>query len=265
MGVASPWDPDQYRQFADERSKPFFDLISMIPEMPIPGAVDLGCGTGELTALAADHLGVGRILGIDNSSSMLEVASEFESDRVSFELGDIGKWTSDHDLGLVLASASLHWVPDHAEVLGRWRNGLTPGGCLAVQVPANADSVAHGLARELAGSSRYRDEFGADGPPPDPVESNVLSPEAYSRLLFDLGFGHQQVVLKVYPHVLGETRDVVEWMKGTSLTRFREVMSLPRYEQFLRDFEEALLDSEGDRRPYFYPFKRILMVGVLGI
>ena len=129
----SSWDPEQYRRFADERAQPFHDLLDKLGDRPVRRAVDLGCGPGELTALAAERLAVGEMTGIDNSEVMLAATSEHVSDRVTFESGDISTWTSDADHDLVLAAASLQWVPDHRAVLGRWVAALAPGGRLAVQ------------------------------------------------------------------------------------------------------------------------------------
>ena len=46
------WNPEQYRRFAAERAQPFHDLLALIERGAIRRAVDLGCGPGELTALA---------------------------------------------------------------------------------------------------------------------------------------------------------------------------------------------------------------------
>jgi len=113
------WDPGQYRKFAAERSKPFWDLVGLIDtDRPIGRAVDLGCGDGALTAQAADRLGIGEMLGIDDSPAMLADAAPHARPGVRFELGDIGAWGADHPghrnaHDLVLANASLQWVPGH--------------------------------------------------------------------------------------------------------------------------------------------------------
>ena len=80
---------------------------------PVPGGrvVDLGCGDGRLTLLAHERLGAGRTLGIDSSPAMLDRAPT--ADGVEFALGDIGPWTDDAVHDVVLANASLQWVPDH--------------------------------------------------------------------------------------------------------------------------------------------------------
>lgn len=252
------WDPEQYSRFADERAQPFHDLLDRLGDGPFDRAVDLGCGPGELTALAAERLSIARITGIDNSPTMLASTHAHASERVEFEEGDIAEWTSDGDHDLVLAAASLQWVPDHRRVLARWIAGIRPGGRLAVQVPANAHAPTHVVAARVAATEPHRSAFGPSGPPADPVARNVLAPEDYARILFDLGCVDIDVDLHVYAHVLPTTRHAVEWVKGTTLTRFRSVLSAEAYDAFLVDYERELVDEMGERAPCFFPFNRIL-------
>ncbi len=258
--MTDAWDPTTYDRFKSERTQPFVDLLSLVELGPIHHGVDLGCGTGELTALAAEQLAVASMRGIDNSPAMLADATPRARPGLTFELGDIGRWTADPVHDLILANAALQWVPDHAEVLTRWVAGLAPGGQLAVQVPTNADHPSHWLAAEVATSGRFASDF-PDGVPADPVAANVLRPEAYAELLLDLGFPRQHVRLQVYGHVLPSTLSVVEWVSGTSLTRFRRALPSERYEEFVSEYRDRLLAELGDRAPYFYAFKRILMWG----
>jgi trans-aconitate 2-methyltransferase len=251
------WDPTQYRRFAAERAQPFWDLAALVEnDAPIHRAVDLGCGSGELTVELGERLGIGRLAGIDSSESML---AETPKDRdVTFALGDITGWTSAGDHDLVFANASLQWVPDHPTVLARWTNALGPGGQLAVQVPANADHQSHLIAAEVGASEPFAAAMGGTVPP-DQVAANVLRPEDYAVLLHDLGFARQHVRLSVYGHVLDDTAAVADWVRGTSLTRFFAVLPTELHEQFFATYRERLVSLLGARSPYFYPFKRILM------
>ncbi len=209
--------------------------------------------------MAADQLGVAEMIGIDNSQAMLDKAVEHASSAVRFEFGDIGDWKSSADFDLVLAAASLQWVPDHIAVLARWTAALRPGGQIAVQVPANAEMPSHAVARRVAEHEPYVSLFGPDGPPLDPVQAYVLRPEEYAQIFYDLGFERQHVRLQVYPHVLPSTRQVVEWVRGTTLTRFEKRLDPEAFEAFVADYETELLDELGDRQPYFFAFRRILM------
>ena len=181
------WDPVQYERFKEQRAQPFWDLVDLVR---IDGegfgrGVDLGCGTGELTALVAERLRCAEMVGVDNSPGMLEAAEQFAGAGVRFERGDIAAWTADPEYHVVFANAALHWVPDHPAVLRRWTAALRPGGQLAVQVPANADHASHLASADVAMTEPFSSAMGGM-PPPDPVAVNVLDPARYSELLFEL-------------------------------------------------------------------------------
>jgi trans-aconitate 2-methyltransferase len=170
---------------------------------------------------------------------------------VRFETGDIAPWSDPGAANVIVANASLQWVADHELVLGRWRASLRPGGQLLVNVPANADHPSHTVLADVTA------ELGIDADP-DPVAANVLTPEAYAEVLDRLGADPQHVRLQVYAHHLDTSSDVVEWVKGTSLTRIRRATDDAGYEGFLEVYRRRLLDVIGDRAPYTYLFKRIL-------
>lgn len=250
------WEPDQYHRFRAERRQPFEDLLALLRPAPGGRVVDLGCGTGELTVELHRHVGAAQTIGIDSSDAMLQQAAPHAGDGVEFRGGDIAEFDGPGEWDVVAANAALQWVPDHPALFERIVRGLRPGGQLAVQVPANADHASHRISAALA-AGEFRDEFGGS-PPGDPV-LGVLRPEAYAELLDRLGAGEQHVRLQVYGHHLDSVDDVVEWVKGTSLTRFKSALPPAVYERFVARYREELHAELGDRRPYFYAFKRILM------
>lgn len=260
------WDPHQYRRFAAERAQPFWDLVALIDPTGTAGrgfgrCADLGCGSGELTAAVTDRLDIAEMVGVDSSDAMLATARAEVDDnehRLRFARGDIGQWTSRADHDLVLANASLQWVADHPVVLERWWHAVAPGGQLAVQVPANADHPSHVVAAQVAATEPFLTALGSV-PPPDPVARNVLAPEEYAVVLHDLGADDQHVRLQVYGHRLASSADVVEWVRGTSLTRFTRLLPADLADGFVAAYRERLLAAIGEHTPYFYPFKRILM------
>lgn len=262
MSRGDAWDPQQYERFAAERSLPFFDLVGLLAPVPGGRLVDLGCGTGSLTAKLPELLGVAEVLGVDNSPAMLDEAAAHAGPAVSFAVGDLGAWDDPGRWDVVLANASLQWVPDHTAVLTRWARSLRGHGQLAVQVPANADHPSHLVAAEVAAEEPFASAF-PGGVPPDVVAANVLAPERYAILLHDLGFTTQTVRLQVYAHHLPSTASVVEWVRGTSLTRFQTALPPELFDELLARYRARLVATLGDRSPYFYPFKRILFVASL--
>jgi trans-aconitate 2-methyltransferase len=249
------WSPGQYQRFAAERAAPFHDLLALVRPVPGGRAVDLGCGSGELTAQLLRHLEAADTLGLDSSPAMLERAAGEATDGLRFAEGDIGEFR-EAGWDVVFSNAALHWLPDHAGLFGRLAGLLNPGGQLAVQMPANHDHPSHLVAAEVAAEEPFRTALGGYR-----RVSPVQAPEWYSELLDRLGLAPQHVRLQVYLHHLASRDDVVEWVKGTLLTDYESRMSPELFEEFLVRYRRRLLPHLEESRPYRYPFKRLLLWG----
>src|SRR4051794_25657986 len=83
------WNPVQYNKYRDERMQPFHDLVALIKVRPGMRVVDLGCGTGELTAMLAERLPESQVEGVDASASMLSQARPREHARLAFRHADM--------------------------------------------------------------------------------------------------------------------------------------------------------------------------------
>jgi trans-aconitate 2-methyltransferase len=256
--VTSDWDPQQYDRFARERSQPFHDLRALLRPRPGARVVDLGCGSGTLTALLHRELGAARTVGLDNSAAMLAGAGVLSGGGLTFGIRDIAEFAADpaedRAWDVVFSNAALHWVPDHPTLLARLARKLADGGQLAVQVPANFGHPSHTIAAELAGEEPFRAAMAGHVRAPP-----VLKPTEYAELLFALGMSEQHVRLQVYGHVLEDAAAVVEWVKGTLLVDYRKRMSPELFAAFLDLYRARLLAALGNPRPYFYPFPRILL------
>ncbi|MGV0102162.1 class I SAM-dependent methyltransferase [Nostoc sp. DSM 114160] len=89
----------------------------------------------------------------------------------------------------------------------------------------------------------------------------VLPPETYARMLYKLGFVKQEVKLQIYGHVLPSREAVVEWYRGTLLTAYESLLDAQTYERFVERYQQKLFELLEDERPFFFPYKRILMWG----
>jgi trans-aconitate 2-methyltransferase len=247
------WNPARYEKFRSERSAPFLDLLALLEPVPSPRVVDLGCGTGDLTRLAHERLGARETLGVDSSAAMLAKAAEHAGGGLSFAAGDLGTFAGG-PFDVVLSNAAVHWVPDHGALLRRLAALLAPGGQLALQAPANEAHPSHAVAREVAREPAFA------GPLRGFVrESPVLEPEAYARILFDLGFAAQRVRWEVYAHRLASREDVVEWVRGTTLTDYEKRLDAPTFERFLSRYRERLMAALPDDRPFPYTYRRVFL------
>src|SRR3982751_3023708 len=116
--------------------------------------VDLGCGTGELTAELHQKLQARETLGVDSSPAMLAKAPQLPGLR--FEQWDIATFETRSKFDLLFSNAALHWLPDHPALFQRLTSALAPGGQLAVQMPMMDGEITHLTAYELARSAEFR-------------------------------------------------------------------------------------------------------------
>jgi trans-aconitate 2-methyltransferase len=254
--MTSPWNPDQYARFRNERSQPFLDMLELVQPASGGRAVDLGCGTGELTPALHARLQARETVGLDSSESMLAKSGEFAGNGVRFERGTIESFAPAEPFDVVFSNAALQWVDGHEELFPRLAKAVAAGGQLAVQMPANDDHPSHLTAHAVAREEPFATALGGYS-----RTWPVKKPEWYAELLDRLGFSEQSVRLQVYGHHLASRDEVVEWVKGTLLTDYQKRMPPETYEQFLKRYRERLMPRLEDRKPYFYAFKRVLVWG----
>jgi trans-aconitate 2-methyltransferase len=247
------WDPVQYARFDDERSRPFFDLTGQLP-VAHPGlVVDLGCGSGELTATLAERWPGAVVRGLDSSAEMISQAPS--ADRLSFELAEAASFDAD-GVDVLVSNALLQWVPGHQDLLVRWAAELNAGGWLAFQVPANFDSPSHRLMRELAGSARWAGRLAGVLRHGDAV----AEPAEYLALLAGVGL-RVNAWQTSYLHVLAGPDPVLEWVRGTGLRPVLAALPPDEVAEFCAEYA-GLLREAYPEQPFgtVFPFLRTFVV-----
>jgi len=151
---ANQWDPDDYddgHSFVYERSA---DLIDIFDPEPGERVLDLGCGTGHLTAAIAER--GASIVGIDADSEMIERAHETYPD-LDFRQADAREFVLDSPVDAVFSNAALHWIPDADQdaVLARVADALADGGRFVAEMGGhgNVASITSALEAELTDRS----------------------------------------------------------------------------------------------------------------
>jgi len=244
------WEPGRYEQFKQERYQPFEDLVALIAVRRGLRVIDLGCGTGELTARLANLLPGSDVLGVDSSAEMLARAETLSRPGLRFERRAIEEVEGEWDL--VFSHAAIQWVADHASLVPRLLSLVAPGGQLAVQLPSNFSHPTHLLYDEVAHEEPFwsgLNRWERDWP--------VLSIEQYAELLYAAGAGGITVFEKVFPHVLAGADALADWMEGTALVPYRERLSTDLYGRFVERYRQKLRERFPSR-PVFFGFRRTL-------
>ena len=251
------WDPRQYSRFEAERDRAALDLLLRLPGDLDPREIwDLGCGTGQHTALLKRRHPGAAVHGLDSSADMLGQARSLGAD-VDWRPGDIAGWNPDAPVDLILANASLHWLSDHSTLIRRLAGTLAPGGVLAIQMPMAHETRHHALLRAVAAEGSWATSLAG-------VETiaPLLAPEVYYEVLAG-SCDPVDIWATTYLHALTGPDAVLEWMKGTALRPFLAALKEPAMRaDFLSALGARLCDAFPPRPDgvTLMPFPRLFLV-----
>jgi trans-aconitate 2-methyltransferase len=249
------WDPDRYLSFADERGRPFVDLLARIEAADPAEVVDLGCGPGNLTALLASRWPSARVLGVDSSAEMVASARSGSSADIGFEVGDVRDWTPSAPVDVLVSNATLQWVPEHLALLPRLLSHVREGGWLAFQVPGNFDAPSHTLRAELAAEAPYAAHVAGIEDP------RSHAPAAYYDALAGPGRS-VEVWETTYTHVLSGPDPVFTWVSGTGARPTLQALPDELRPAFEAEFKRRLAAAYPVRADgtVLLPFRRVFAV-----
>jgi trans-aconitate 2-methyltransferase len=242
------WDNRQYLKFADERTRAAQDLLARVPLQDAKRVVDLGCGPGNSTALLKSRWPEARFTGVDSSADMLSAARRDMPD-IEWLQADVATWQAGEPVDLLFANAVLQWLPDHEALFPALLKQLPPGGVLALQMPCNADEPSHRLMRELPGPWSSRTATLRD-------RSRVASASEYYDLLAPAA-SRLDVWQTTYEHVMPDAAAIVEWVKGTGLRPYLDVLAAEEREPYLAAYlaqiELAYPPRSDGKRLFHFP------------
>ena len=148
----APWNASLYDAKHDFVWKYGSDLVSLLEPRAGEAILDLGCGTGHLTARIAES--GARVTGADRSAEMV-AAARAAYPNLKFEICDARNLAFQEEFDAVFSNAMLHWIHE-------------------------PDLVLQGVARALRAGGRFVAELGGKG--------NIRSMQnAFDRALADLG------------------------------------------------------------------------------
>jgi len=228
------WNSLQYLKFRNERTQPSIDLVNRIPmENPLK-IIDIGCGPGNSTDVLARRFPDAYILGIDNSSNMIETAKS-NYPNLHFMLCDATQDlpSLDRDFDIVFSNACIQWVPNHHALLKNLMGLLRPGGVLAVQTPMNYQEPIHLIIQEVSANEKWSSRFARRR-----IFYN-LTPNEYYDLLSGISSDFS-IWQSTYYHKMKTHNDIIEWYRSTGLRPYLAVLSPEDKAEFEKDIYNKL-------------------------
>ena len=235
-------DGDAYEAYIGRWSRPVADVFVRWLAGPAGGRwVDVGCGTGALTATVLAATDPAHVLGVDPSSGFLAGARARVTDpRASFQVGDAQSLPlPDRSVDAVVSGLALNFVPNPQLAATEIARILVPGGVAGAYVWDYADGM--GMLRHFWAAAAALD--------PAAVELDegkrfpLCRDDALARLWSDAGFGDVRVRAIEVPTVFADFDDYWRPFLGGQGPAPGYVMSLAD------DRRGALRDLLHDRLP----------------
>ncbi|MER6671728.1 methyltransferase domain-containing protein [Streptomyces sp. NPDC000983] len=169
--------------------------------------LDVGCGTGRTTRLAARRAYDGEVVGIDLSAPMLERARRDAAadglDNVTFEQGDaqVHRFAG-RGFDVLISRGGFMFFTDHAAAFTRLREALVPTGRLAFLGPRPA-----GPDSDYARATAALSPFLREASPAARGMGSLLDPARIREVLAAGGFTEIEVVPFDAPMTFGADAD----------------------------------------------------------
>jgi ubiquinone/menaquinone biosynthesis C-methylase UbiE len=227
--------PENYqRYFVPAIGGPFAaDLIEDAALSPGERVLDVACGTGVVTRLAAERVGPsGTLAALDVNPAMLSAARSIPSSGAAvqwYETSAEAMPLPDGAFDVVLCQLGLQFVADRKAALREMRRVLVPGGRVLVSVPPpNAffnvldESLARHVGDEAAAFVR--------------MVFSLSAPATIEQLFRDAGF--HDVAVRTYskPLRLPVARDFLwQYVHCTPLTGMLSTLDAARFAALERD------------------------------
>lgn len=251
-----PWNPEIYNQFKTIRYQPFYDLMDLISPNKNMKSIDLGCGTGEQTAILTEKFPDANFLGIDSSKEMLEKSKKLENERLKFSLTSTEEiLEKDENWDLIFSNAALQWSDNHQELFPKIIQKLSVNGQLAIQMPDQNENELNKILFDLANEEPFVNQLKNWN-----RKSSVLSLDDYTQILFENGLSDLKIMKKVYPIYAKDHETLFNFISGSALIPYLEKLNAQEQEDFTKEFKQRI-KQKFVKLPAVYSFKRLLIYG----
>jgi len=226
--MTNQWNATQYdakHAFVYEKAKGLVELLA--PEAG-ERILDLGCGTGALTAEIAGR--GAEVLGVDQSEEMISQART-KHPALKFETLDARALRFNAEFDAVFSNAVLHWIPEAEQVIAGVAQALRPGGRFVAELggKGNIQRVVEGFHRAFSVLGMREPEGVSPWFYPGVAE--------YAGLLERHGLEAREASLFDRPTMLEDgERGLENWIRLFRQT-FLEKMGEPNAQQWIQEVE----------------------------
>ena len=157
------WNAERYHQISSPQQAWGKRVLDRLALQGFERVLDLGCGTGRVTAEIAERVPRGGVVGVDRSAAMLETARPWlreHAPRAALVRADGAALPFKRVFDAVFSGATFHWIPDHGALFRSIIQALKPGGRLNAQCGGEGNlAVLKSRADRLMRDPRFAPYF----------------------------------------------------------------------------------------------------------
>ncbi len=255
MEISKEWDAAAYQTLSEPQLAWGLRVLERLELRGDEAALDIGCGTGRVTAELAARLPRGRVTAVDLSEGMVAEARRTLGptlgDRVSFRALDALALDYREQFDLVFSTATFHWVLDHDRLFSLVFRALKPGGRLVAQCGGQGN-VERPFALALAMAKR---EPFAPYFPTDPRHWLYAGPGETAERLSAAGFTEVRTSLEEAPTRFPDAGVFRAFVERIVVRGF--LAALPEGELRTRFVDEVVNDAAARAPPYTLHYRRL--------
>ena len=204
MAQGSKWDAGLYDDKHSFVWKMAEGLLELLAAQPGEKVLDIGCGTGHLTAKIAASGAL--VTGVDRSPVMVRQAREAYP-GIRFEVGDAMEIPLDDEFDAAFSNATLHWIKEPERVAAEIARLLRPGGRFVAEFGGERN-----IAALVGATERAWTKLQFPGPMPNPWYYPSLG--EYAVVLEEQGLAVTYGLLFERPTPLEEGEDGLRnWLR----------------------------------------------------
>ncbi len=157
---SNTWQPNLYNEkhaFVYQYGE---SLIDMLAPQQNESILDVGCGSGQLTAKISET--AKNVTGIDSSAAMIaDAAARFR--HINFKVADAASFHFEEKFDAIFSNATLHWVKNYQGAIRCMYENLKPGGRMVIEFggKGNVQTIVNALRKALA-SKGYQQQAALD-------------------------------------------------------------------------------------------------------
>jgi trans-aconitate methyltransferase len=228
-------------------------LVDLLAPQPGESILDVGCGTGHLTAQIAQRGAA--VVGIDSSAAMVERARAAYP-QLDFRLADATDLRFERAFDAVFSNAALHWIPRASQPLvGRSiARSLRDGGRLVAELggKGNVERIVRALEATIVAMGYHL--------PADPWCFPGVA--EYAALLEEAGLEVVLAELFERPTPLdGGERGMSHWLSMFA-GHFLTAVPAEKWEELVGEVERLLRPEHYRENGWIADYRRLRLVAI---